>query len=158
MRAKTSSQSMTRPNNATPYAINDVVGTDVATNLIFSNVYGETGSEIIINRVELRIDVNTAPAGMGTFKLHLYNAAPTPITDNLAFNIIAADREKYLGYILIDAPLDFGDTLYSNVTTVDFQTRLADNSNKLYGVLTTDAVFTPSAVTVKTIRLHSLGV
>jgi hypothetical protein len=95
---------------------------------------------------------------MSSHKLHLFNAAPTPIADNAAFNLIAADREKYLGAILIDVPIDIGNTLYVSMQDVNFQCKLADASNTLYGVLTTDAVFTPSALCVKTLRIHTLGV
>lgn len=158
MRAKYSYASHTRPDNTTAYTAFDVVGTDAATNLIFTDAYGVPGSEILINRVTLRIDVNAVPSGMGAFRLHLYNSAPTAITDNSAYNLPSADRAKYLGWIDIDAPTDIGDTLYSDTKNVNFQAKLADGSTNLYGILQTIAAFTPSALTAKTIELHTLGV
>jgi len=154
----TSSASKTRPDNATPYSVNDVVGADPATNLEFTSVYGVAGSEIIINRVEMRVDASALPAGVAGFRLHLYNAAPTAITDNLAFNLPSADRAKYLGWIPIDTPVDLGDTLYVDMRNVNFQCKLASASTTLYAQFTTDNIFTPTNLCVKTITIHALGV
>lgn len=152
------SVSFTRPNNTTAYAANDVVGTDAATNMTFTNCAVTAGTHIIITGLTLEIDVNAVPAGMSGFRLHLFNAAPTAITDNSAFNLIAADRSKYLGNIAIDAPSDLGDTIWVDMTNVNKKVRLLDNSTTLYGVLETLAAFTPSAVTVKKVTLQIVEV
>lgn len=156
--AKNPSSTQTRPNNTTAYAIGDVVGTDAATNLTFSNVSSVSGSNVIITSVNLEIDASAAPSGMSGFRLHLYNAAPTAITDNLAFNLPSADRTKYLGHITLDTPVDLGDTLWSNTLNVNIQCKLATSSTTLYGILETLTAFTPTAQCVKTITLNTVGV
>ena len=148
-----SSSSQTRPADTTAYIAGDVVGTDAATNLTFANIGSVTGGCFEILRVWLRIDVNAVPSGMSTFKLHLFNAAPTAITDNLAFNLISADRDKYLGYITIYQPEDLGDTLWGQDDKVLFKGKLAVASTTLYGVLQTNAGFTPTSSCVKTIGI-----
>ena len=155
---KSSSKSQTRPDNATPYAINDVVGTNPATNIEFENVSSIAGGAIIINHVRMSIAVAAVPSGMSGFRLHLYNAAPTAIADNIAYNLPVADRTKYLGYIDIDKPEDFGATLISDMKDVGFDCELAAASTSLYGVLVAKAVFTPTALCVKTITLGCLEV
>jgi hypothetical protein len=154
-----SSTSHTRPNDTTAYTALDVVGTSPATNLTFTNVYPITGANIIINRVELRIDVATIPSGLTFFRLHLYDAEPTALADNVTFNVISADRSKYLGFIDINNTVnDFGDTLYVDMKGVNCQVKLATGSTTLYGVLQTVGAFTPTAQCVKAIKLHTLGV
>lgn len=155
-KAKTSSVSKTRPNNTTAYTAGDVVGTDAATNMEFTNVASVAGASIIINRVGLRVDVNAVPSGMGAFRLHLYNAAPTAIADNAAYNLPSGDRAKYLGYIDIDTPIDLGDTLYVEMKNVGFNCTLVTTS--IFGILQTIGAYTPTAEAVKTVTLSVLEV
>ncbi len=150
------SASQTRPGNNTAYTALDVVGTDAATNMQFSNIVTVAGNTVIITGVRLRLDVNAISAGQGAFRLHLYTSAPTAITDNLAFNLIVADRSKYLGYIDIDAVSDLGDTLYSEKNNINKQIKTVTTS--IFGVLQTMAGFTPTASIVKTVTLTVLGV
>lgn len=151
-----SSASQTRPNDTTAYAALDVVGTDPATNLSFTGVGSVDGGHVIITGVSLRCDVAAVPSGMSSFRLHLYNAAPTALADNAAFNLIAADRDKYLGFIEIGTPVDLGDTIYSRNDNTNFKVKLASASSTLYGVLQTVGGFTPTAQAVKTISLHGI--
>ena len=151
------SATQTRPDNATPYSIGDVVGTDVATNMTFANVCSSVGAGFIITGCSLEIDVNAVPAGMTSFRLHLFNAAPTAITDNLAMNLIAADRAKYLGYIDLVTPVDLGDTLWSQNDNLNFKSKLAA-STSIYGVLETRTAYTPAALTVKKVELKVVEV
>jgi len=145
------SASQTRPNNTTAYAAGDVVGTDAATNMTFSNVVTISGAKILIPCVFLRVDVSAIPAGMGMFKLHLFNAAPTAITDNLAWSLANDDRGKYLGYITLNTPIDVGGTLWSQTPDANYACKLAVGSTTLYGQLETVAAYTPTAQAVKTI-------
>lgn len=152
------SATQTRPNNTTAYTAGDVVGQDAAANIEFTNVMVAAGDRFVIFNASLRIDVGAIPAGMSSFRLHLYNAAPTAITDNLAYNLIAADRAKYLGFITIPAPIDAGDTLWAQVSDVNFVGKLADASTTLYAVLQTVGAYTPTALTVKTVTLNVAAV
>ena len=146
----TVSATQTRPDNATPYTALDVVGTNPATNMTFAT--GLTaGAGFVVYGARLRIDVAAIPAGMASFRLHLFNAAPTAIADNVAFNLIAADRAKYLGYVEISGVLDVGDTLFAEVDNINFTGKLATAS--LFGVLQTVGAYTPTAQAVKTVTL-----
>lgn len=155
---KNASDTITRPDNTTPYSINDVVSTAAGEILTFANISNEAGSEVFINSVNMMLAVAAIPAGMGNFRLHLYNAAPTAIADNAAYNLPAADRAKYLGYITIPTPVDLGETLWSQYDNINKRVKLAADSTTLYGILQTTAAYTPTASTVKTISLSSLGV
>ena len=156
--AKSSSVSKTRPNNTTPYTALDVVGTDAATNIEFTNVASVAGASIIINRVGLRIDVASIPSGMSGFRLHLYSSAPTAIADNAAYNLPSGDRAKYLGYIDIDTPIDMGDTLYVEMKNVGLNCTLGNGSTSIFGILQTLGAYPPTAETVKTVTLDALEV
>ena len=152
------SASSTRPNDTTAYTALDVVGENPAANLIFNNVLSNAGGTFIITGARLRIDAAAQPSGMSSFRLHLYNAAPTAIVDNAAYNLPAADRAKYLGSILLSSLGDFGDTLYYQEDNVNLELKLAADSTTLYGILQTVGAFTLTAQTVKTITLAVAGV
>lgn len=153
------SATITRPDNTTAYDAGDVVGTDPATNMTFSNVLMMAeGALFMILSAMLEIDVNAIPSGMNAFRLHLFNVAPTAIADNTAWALADADRSKYLGYISLDAPVDMGGTLWSQTQNINFVGKLAAGSTTLYGMLETVGAYTPSAQTVKKITLNILGV
>ena len=152
------SVSQTRPDNTTAYTALDVVGTDPASNIEFTSVLPIAGADFVIMGASLRVDVGAKPAGMDGFRLHLYNAAPTAIVDNAPFNIPSADRSKYLGYITLTTPTDFGDTLYGQTDNINFKRKLAVGSTSLFGILETITGFTPTAEAVKTVTLHIVGV
>jgi hypothetical protein len=149
-----SSASVTRPADESAYAANDVIATATA-NFTFANVL-PVAQQFIITGVSLRIDAAAIPAGLQGFKLHLYDTIPTVIADNVAYNLPAADRAKYLGYIQLAAPVDNGDTLWSQNDNINLNGKLVTTS--LYGILTTDNAFTPSSACVKTITLYTIGV
>lgn len=148
----------TRPNNTTLYSANDVVGTDTATNMEFENVVPINASTCIIAGAYLRIKMASFPSGMTSFRLHLYNSTPTAITDNLAYNIIDADRSKYLGYITFPNPEDLGDNiLWSQVENINMIRKLDASSKSIFAVLQTVGSWTPVAQTVFEIGLCVLG-
>lgn len=152
----TSSDSQTRPDNTTAYTAGDVVGTDGATNLEFTNVVANSGATAIITGAMLEIDVNAVPSGMNSFRLHLYTSAPTAIADNTAYNLPSGDRTKYAGWIDIDVPTDIGDTIFSRVNNVNFQ--VAPSTTSLFGLLETRGAYTPSAEDVAKVTLFALEV
>ena len=150
---------ITRPADTTAYTAGDVVGQSPATNLTFANVLSTAGAQFIIAGVTLEIDVATLPSGMGTFRLHLFDSAPTAIADNAVFSIVDADRLKYLGFIEIDTPVDVGATiLWLQVFNANLAGKLATGSTTLYGQLETRAAYTPTASAVKKVTIHPLGV
>lgn len=146
--------SQTRPDNTTAYDALDVVGAIPAANITFANVLTIAGGTFVILGACLRIDRNAIPAGMSSFRLHLYNVAPTAIADNAAYNLPVADRAGYLGFVTIPTPLVLGDTVWAQVSDVNFVGKLAAGSTSLFGILQTMSIFTPTALTVKTIALN----
>lgn len=148
----------TRPNNTTAYSANQVVGTSPAANLSFSNVTAQQGRCLMVAGVRMRIDRADVPSGMTGFRLHLFSQAPTAIVDGAAFNLPAADRDKYLGFVLIPAPTDLGDTIWAQDDNLNVNFGLDAASTTIYGILETLGGFTPNAQTVITIKLCTIGV
>jgi hypothetical protein len=154
-----SNVSFTRPANTTAYTAGDVVSdsTSAPTIFEFTNI-GYAGGRVVLQSASLRIDVGSVPAGMGAFRLHLYTSSPTAINDNAAFNLPAADRSKYVGYVELTTPQDLGDTLWSQTDYIGLQIKLDSASTSLYGILETRSAFTPTSAAVKTLRLNALEV
>lgn len=155
--AFSSSASVTRPADTSAYTAGDVVSdsTSAPTVLTFASI-GPSGGRVLITSADIRIDVSAVPSGMGIFRLHLYDAAPTAINDNAAYNLPSGDRAKYLGYLDITAPGDLGDTLYGTLDTVRKQVKLAAASTSIYGILESRGAYTPTSAAVKTIRIRSV--
>jgi hypothetical protein len=143
---------VTRPANQTPYTALDVVGGVIE----FPNM-GPAGGQIKITSVDLRIDVAAVPAGMTTFRLHLYNVTPpSAIADNAAWDLPAGDRAAYLGYVDILTPVDVGSTLSIQTDALNRQVKLAGTS--LFAYLVTTGGFTPAANSeVYNPRLYSVA-
>jgi hypothetical protein len=146
----------TRPANTTAYTALDVIGTDAATNIEFTNVIPVSADTVIITGAYMRIYTASVPSGMSTFRLHLYNVAPTAITDNLAFTTADADRSKYLGFIEFDTPIAIGgNILWTQKENLNLVRKLVSTS--VFGVLQTVTGFTPTSGCVKEIGLCVLG-
>ena len=146
------SATQTRPNNATPYTAGDVVGQDAAANMTFTTTLAAASGFIVVG-ASLEIDVAAIPSGMAGYRLHLYNAAPTAIADNAAYNLPSGDRAKYLGYVTFTTPVDLVDTLWAMDDGARLAGKLAAASVTLTGILETLGAYTPTASTVKTIEL-----
>lgn len=154
--AKEASATITRGNDATPYNAGDVVSTLAGAVMEFANV-GVANQIVAVLGTRMRVDLDAAvTAGITGYRLHLYNAAPTAIADNAAFNIPAADRAKYLGYVPISTPIRFDDTQWSQDDGINATFKLAGTS--LFGILETLGAYTPTANAVKTIFLDVAGV
>lgn len=152
-----SQPTVTRPANTTAYTAGDVVGGAIT----FSDMASvAAGRDIIITSAALRIDVSAIPAGMTSFRLHLYSVTPpSAIADNAAWDLPSGDRASYLGYVDIGSPADAGSTLYCQVDSVNKQLRLGSAESSLYGYLVTNGAYTPagnSEVYVPT--LHAMEV
>lgn len=161
----TSAVTFTRPANTTAYTAGDVVGiADAGTPANAGSAIheltsiGPAGGTVLITAADLRADVNAVPSGMTTFRLHLYDAAPTAILDNAAWDLPAGDRAAYLGYIDLSQVIDVGSTLYVQADQVNKQFKLASGSTSLYGLLVTNGGYTPSSGAVKRLRLSGMAV
>jgi len=149
---------ITRPDNATTYTALDVVGGASTSILTFDNVIMQKGEHFIIMGIWMKLSVASIPSGMDAFRLHLYNAPPTNIADNAAYNLPAADLAKYLGWIDLSKPTDLGDNLFTQNNNINFKRKLASTSDTIYGLLQTMGAYTPTNLAVKTIGLESVGV
>jgi hypothetical protein len=147
---------ITRPANTNTYTALDVVGTAATSTMTISLSPVEKGSHYIIMGASLRIDLNAIPASMTTFNLHLFSAAPTAIVDEDAFNIIAADRDKYLGSIAFDTLTDWGDTIFSHKENLNMKRKLATGVDTIYGVLQTVGALVGASATVFTVKIHAV--
>jgi hypothetical protein len=153
-----SAATVTKSNNADAYAALDVIGEGAgAANMSFANVGGIAGGHVLITGASIRVDTAAVAAGMETMRIHLYDAAPTAIADNAAYNLPSGDRAKYLGYVTIPTAVDLGDTLYSRVDNLGLKIKLAAASTTLYGILQTVGAFTPAnEATVRTCTLNGV--
>lgn len=148
-----SSATFTRGANVTPYAAGDLIG-QVQT---LASI-GVALAAVMITGARLEIDVAAVPSGMTGLRLHLFTSAPSVTqSDNDAFNLIAADRAKYVGYIEFGTPLDLGDTLYGEINNLNKQLKMV--TTDLFAVLTTNGGFTPAANSeVYKVTLHTVAV
>jgi hypothetical protein len=152
----------TRPNNATAYTAGDVIGrADTVTPanagdaIIRLAGVGPVGGALSLETVELHFDTNAIPAGMTTFRLHLYGLPPAPMLDNAVYNLSSAEIARYLGFITLNAPVDLGDTIYSITTDIRRHINLVPYSGSLYAELETVGAFTPAALTPVTLKVSS---
>lgn len=137
-----SQPTVTRPANVTAYTAGDVVGGAITFEAMSSTI----GRDVIITSAALRIDVTAIPAGMTSFRLHLYSVTPpSALADNAAWDLPAGDRASYLGYVDLGSPADVGSTLYAQVDGVNKQIRLGSGETSVYGYLVTNGAFTPAA-------------
>lgn len=162
-----SSLTITRPSNTTGYTAGDVIGiADAGTPANAGSAIhtladiGPAGGNIIITSVEFEIHVTSVPSGMTTFRLYLYDASPTAILDNAAWDFPSGDRGKLLGYIDLGAPADLGSTLFvqTDKSGHQGQWKLASGSTSLYAELVTNGAYTPASGTVKVLRVRSIAV
>lgn len=150
---RTVSASYQRPADSIAYSPLDVVGAASAV-WSFPGI-GAAGTHVVIVGAALRVDVGAVPAGMSTFRLHLYNASPaSPLADNAPYNLSVADRASYLSYIDLGAPTDLGDTLFSQTYPVTLPLPLLGTG--LFGYLQTVGGFPPPSGTIKTVRLTAI--
>lgn len=147
---------ITRPSNTTAYTAGDVVGdTGGSAILTFTNA-GPSGGFVIVQSVSLVFSDAFVPSGMGAFRLHLYNASPTAIADNAAFDLLSGDRSKYMGYIDLVAPQDLGSTIYTQVDYPGCLIKLAAASTTLYAEIETRGAYTPVSASTVELRVSTL--
>lgn len=143
--------SFSRPADTAAYSAGDVVGGV----LRFQNV-GPAGGSVVVTSFQLEIDRAGVPAGMTGYRLHLYNVTPpSALADNAPFAFPAGDRAAYLGYVDIDAPVDLGGTLYSEVNNIGKQVKLLGTDAWAYMV--TASAYTPGNATPYKPTLHTVA-
>lgn len=150
-----SQTSVARAANTTAYTAGDVV----AGLFKLTDIASQEGAEILLTSVGLRLDISAVPSGMSSFRMHLFNDAPTAISDNSAFDVASGDRSKYLGYITIDTPVDAGATCQGQNNTANKHVKLAAGKRDLWAYLETTAGYTPAGNSENyALEAHSVAV
>lgn len=152
----TSSASKPRSSDTNAYTAGDVLSESASAGTVwtFENL-GPSGGRIMLTSVSIRWDAAALPSGANTFRVHLYDAAPTAINDNAAYDLPSGDRTKYLGYVDIPPPSDLGATLWGQDDTVRKQLKLASASTSLYAIVEQLGAYTPTSAAVYTITLRA---
>jgi hypothetical protein len=140
------SATIARPANATAYAAGNSVNATSPANLSFANAARFNGGSGYIPEAKLMTD---QAANTASFRLHLYNAAPTAIADQAAMTVLYANDGSYQGYI------DFLSLATENTGTgvaafsINFSPKISfvcgASSTTLYGQLEALTAFTPTS-------------
>lgn len=133
----------------------DVVSIAAGEVLEFASL-GAANDLICILGSRVKYNGSAVPTASTGYRLHLYNASPTAIADNAAFNVPAEDLAKYIGYIPISTLVDVGDNCISVDNNVNFTCKLAGTG--LFGILQCVAAETPAIDCVFTILLNTVAV
>jgi hypothetical protein len=138
----------TRPSNTTAYIAGDVVGATGGSAIHTLATAGPSGGYVLIQSISMATHDTSVPSGMSSFRVHFYNASPTAIADNAAFDLLTADHGKYLGFVDLPTPQDFGSSIYTQTDYPGRLIKLAAASTSLFIEIETKGAFTPvSAVT-----------
>lgn len=145
-------KAVTRPDNATAYTANDVVGPAAAA-IEFPDI-GNRGRTVFITGTRLLIESTGIISGEANYDLHLYSVTPpSALADNAAFDLPSGDRASYLGKITLGTPVDIGSTLFIEQNNLNKGVRVGSGSNSLFGYLVTTGAYTPTALRVYNITL-----
>jgi hypothetical protein len=147
---------ITRPSNATPYTAGDVVGDTNGSAIITLTNAGPSGGFILIQSVSLVFSDSVLPAGMGSFRIHLYSSSPTAIADNAPFDLLSGDRTAYMGFIDLTTPQDFGSTLYTQTDYSGRLLKLATETTSMFAEIETKGAYTPVSASTITLRMNTL--
>lgn len=144
--------SFARPGNASGYTAGDVVGGASSAIHELTNA-GPSGGAVLVQSIDMSIGVNAVPSGMAAFRVHFYNASPSGITDNAAFNLLAGERSAYCGYADLATPQDLGDTLWSQSDYIGRMIKLASGQTSVWAEIETRGAYTPASGTVYELRV-----
>ena len=147
----------TRPANTTAYTANDVVGSATSAIHEFTQV-GPRGGDVIVFAAELMVNLTAVPSGMSSFRLHLYSSSPTAILDNAAFDLVAADRDAYMGFVEFGTPEDLGSSLFSQARFVYMESQLQSAVTSIWGQLETRGAYTPTSGEGYRLRIRTIEV
>ena len=153
--------SVTRPNDTTQYAANDVWANGTPAALNFANVVrANDGSNKIVKA--MLVD-SASQATKGQFDLWLFDTAPALDADNAPFTPTDAELAALVGIIRFNGAVDGDATSGAGGNAVDFgktingfqelpiRTKVASRS--LYGIVVVKNTYTPVAQEVLTFTL-----
>jgi hypothetical protein len=132
---------ITRAANTNVYAAGAVVGGPLQFTAAGK---AAPGGPALIMGAQLQFNIAAIPAGMDTFRLHLYSAAPVSnFADGAAFDLTDNDSALYLGAIEIPKPVKLGSKLYVEVNNLGKLVKLT--SQNVHGYLQTVAGWAPGS-------------
>lgn len=144
--------SITRPANATQYALKDVVNGSAAAplELPFSITHHKIGFWIM----NPTLISNNAAAVSGSFKLLLFRRPPNTPVDNAVFAPASGDIPSLLGMIIFDNAIKISNgTLYFPGSFSPIWGTLASGYDRIFGVLLDDSTYTPVSGETFTVNL-----
>ncbi len=147
---------ITRPSNTTAYTAGDVVGDTGGSAIISLASAGPSAGFVLAQSISLVFSDSVVPAGMGAFRVHFYNASPTAIADNAAFDLVSNDRALYMGYVDLPAPQDLGSSLYTQTDYSGRLLKLGTASTTLFAEIETRGAYTPVSASTVTLRINTL--
>jgi hypothetical protein len=147
---------ITRPSNTTAYTAGDVVGDTGGSAIVSLTSAGPSGGFVLVQSVSLVFSDSVVPSGMAAFRIHMYSASPTAIADNAAFDLVSGDRDDYMGYIDLPAPLDLGSTIYTQTDYPGRLIKLAAASTTLFAEIETRGAYTPVSASTVSLRINTL--
>ena len=147
---------ITRPSNTTAYTAGDVVGDTGGSAIITLPSIGPSGGYVLLQSVSLIFSDTAVISGMGAYRLHFYQASPTAIADNAAFDLVSGERATYMGFVDLSAPTDFGSSLYTQTDYPGRLIKLASGSSTLYAELETKGAYTPASASTIDVRVATL--
>jgi hypothetical protein len=147
---------ITRPSNTTAYTAGDVVGSTTGSAILTLSGIGPSGGYVLVQSAALIFSDSTVPAGMGAFRVHVYNTSPTAIADNAPFDLVSGDRASYMGYIDLSAPQDLGSTIYTQVDYPGRLLKLTAASNTFFVEIETRGAYTPVSASTVELRVSTL--
>jgi hypothetical protein len=103
---------------------------------------GTPGARVVIQSASMLIKGGTIETT--AWALHLFDAVPTTIADDAAFDIASADMDLYQGFVTIPQVVDYGAALWIESHNIGKMVRLKGTS--LWGYLVNGTTLTPAAV------------
>ncbi len=150
---------VTRPNDTNAYGAGDVIGASTGAGgaiHTFPNM-GPANGRILITATVFQRNVVALISGESSYNLYLFDAAPASMLgDNGVMDIAVGDRANYLGKIALGTPVDEVSTIVTENYPVNKQVKLGASGN-LYGYIATVGGYTPVALTVHVITIHSVS-
>lgn len=160
----TSTVNFTRPENTTAYTALDVIGiadsgtpANAGSAIHTFTSAGPSGGVVFITGWDLTIDLTAVPSGMSSFNLDIYDASPTAILDNAAYDLVTADQAKHLVRLDAVTPADLGSSLFAGISNLNYQVKLASGVTSLYGILSTNGGYTPASATRYRVRIRTIA-
>jgi hypothetical protein len=154
--ASSPSISITRPNDTTAYTALDVIGTATGSTAAKEFVdIAPVGQAFTVVSTELEIDAASVIASETSYSLYLYSVTPpSALGDNTVWDLPSGDRASFLGSIALGTPVDIGSTLYVRQNNV--QAMFKPTGSSVFAYLSTTAGYTPTALRVYKVTLHTV--